>query len=134
LIVLDASALADRLLGTAGRGTAVAEEMRKARFLHTLDFAYVEVVSAMRRKAARGDLSNRRARQALSDLAAAPIMRHPAAPLAERIWDLRASHSAYDAAYVALAEALSMPLLTTDHRLARSTGHGARIVEAGAGA
>jgi predicted nucleic acid-binding protein len=132
LIVLDASALVDRLLGTAGRGTAVTEEMRRARFLHTLDLAYVEIVSAMRRKAVRGELSNRRARQALADLAAAPIMRHPAAHLAERIWDLRASHSAYDAAYVALAEALAMPLLTTDHRLARSTGHRARIVEAGA--
>jgi predicted nucleic acid-binding protein len=131
LIVLDASALIDRLLGTAGRAAAVAEEMRKARLLHTLDLAHVEVVSALRRKAARGELTNRRARQALGDLAAAPLIRHPAAPLAERIWDLRASHSAYDAAYVALAEALSMPLLTTDRRLARSTGHRAEIVEAG---
>jgi predicted nucleic acid-binding protein len=134
LIVLDASAFVDRLLGVGKQATAVAEEMRQARFLHTLDLAFVEVISTFRRKAARGELSSRRARQALGDLAAAPVVRHPAAPLAERIWELRASHSAYDAAYVALAEALALPLLTTDRRLARSTGHRARIVEAGAGA
>ena len=84
--------------------------------------------------AARGGLSTQRAKQALTDLAAAPVIRHPAASLTERIWELRKSHSAYDAAYVALAEALDMPLLTTDQRLARSTGHSARIVEAGANA
>ncbi|MDP9232142.1 MAG: type II toxin-antitoxin system VapC family toxin [Actinomycetota bacterium] len=134
MIVLDASAIVDRLLGTAGRSEAVAEEMRRAWSHHTLDLAYVEVVSTLRRMAARGGLSTQRAKQALTDLAAAPVTRHPAAPLTERIWELRKSHSAYDAAYVALAEALDMPLLTTDQRLARSTGHSAQIVEAGASA
>ncbi len=105
--------------------------MRRARSLHTLDLAYVEVVSTLRRLEARRELGNQRARQALSDLATAPVTRHPAAPYAERIWELRKNHSAYDAAYVALAEALSMPLLTTDQRLARATGHRARIIEAG---
>lgn len=133
MIILDASALTDWLLGTVGRGPAVEEEMRRARLLHTLDLAYVEVVSALRRKAARRELSDRRAREALGDLVATPVRRHAAAPLAERIWELRASHSAYDAAYVALAEALSMPLVTTDQRLGRSRGHKARIVEAGDG-
>ncbi|MDQ2939097.1 MAG: type II toxin-antitoxin system VapC family toxin, partial [Actinomycetota bacterium] len=86
---------------------------------------------ALRRMEARSELNERRALQALGDLAAMSVLHHRASHLLVRIWELRASHSAYDAAYVALAEALSMPLLTTDRRLARSTGHRARILEAG---
>lgn len=108
--------------------------MRKARFLHTLDFAYVEVVSTLRRKAARRELTEERAVVALDDLATAPLTRHPAAPLSARMWELRHSHSPYDAAYIALAEGLAMPLLTIDRKLARSSGHRAEIVEAGASA
>ena len=132
MVILDASALIDGLLGADERAAAVAEEMRRARFLHTLDLVHVEILSALRRKVARGELSNQRAELALSDLSTAPVTRHLAAPLSERIWELRHNHSPYDAAYVALAEVLSMPLLTTDRRLARSTGHRAQIVEAGA--
>jgi predicted nucleic acid-binding protein len=44
-----------------------------------------------------------------------------------RVWELRANLTAYDAAYVALAEALGAPLLTRDRRLARAAGHGARV-------
>jgi predicted nucleic acid-binding protein len=134
LIVLDASALTDWLLGVSPSGPAVAEEIRRAPSLHTLHLADIEVLSAIRRMEARGELNERRALEALADLAALRLRRHAASQLALRIWELRASHSAYDAAYLALAEALFMPLLTTDHRLARSTGHRAQIVEAGAGA
>jgi len=56
-----------------------------------------------------------------------PIRRYPATRLLERIWRLRGALSAYDAAYVALAEALDAPLVTTDRRLAQAEGHGARI-------
>lgn len=130
MIVLDASALTDWLLQTPGKGPAVAEEMRTARFVHTLDLAYIEVVSALRRKLAHADLDVPRAEIALTDLAATPLRRHAAAPLVRRVFDLRDSHNAYDAAYVALAEVLDAPLVTTDGRLARSHGHTARIVEA----
>lgn len=130
MIVLDASALTDWLLGTPLLGAAVAARIRSARSLHTLDMAYVEVISALRQKLRRGELSGARADVALADLAETPLRRHPAAPLSERIWTLRSSHSAYDAAYVALAEVLSAPLLTTDRRLARSQGHRALILEA----
>lgn len=130
MIVLDAAALVDWLLQTPRLGPAVAERMRAGRFVQTLDLAYVEIVSALRRKTSRGDLDEERAELALGDLAATPIRSHPAAPLAERIWHLRRTLSAYDAAYVALAEALDAPLVTTDARLARSAGHRARIVQA----
>ncbi len=130
MIVVDASALVDWLLQAPRRGSGVAERMRAGQSVQTLDLAYVEVVSALRRKVTRGDLGVRRARLALDDLADTPLHSYPAAPLAGRIWKLRATLSAYDAAYVALAEALDTPLVTTDTRLARSSGHRARIVEA----
>jgi predicted nucleic acid-binding protein len=60
-----------------------------------------------------------------------PIVRYPATPLLERIWQLRDRLSPYDAAYVALAEALDLPLYTTDLRLARAGGHTADIVSFG---
>ena len=122
--------MVDRLLGTAERGAAVSGQIRKARALHTLDFAYLEILSALRRKTALGELSNQGARKALIDLESAPLILHPAAPGAGRIWELRHNHTPYDAAYIALAEALDMPLVTTDSRLARSTGHSAQIIEA----
>jgi predicted nucleic acid-binding protein len=104
--------------------------MRAARFLHTLDLAHVEVIAVVRRKLSRGEVDAVRAGEAFTDFQATPIRRHAAAPLTARIWSLRSTHSAYDAAYVALAEVLGAPLVTTDTRLARSHGHDAVIVEA----
>jgi predicted nucleic acid-binding protein len=130
VIVLDAAALVDWLLQSPERGRAVAERMLRARSLNTLELAFVEVVSALRRKLARAELGGERAELALADLAATPIRRHAAAPLSPRIWALRETHTAYDAAYVALAELLRAPLVTTDARLARSRGHRAEIVVA----
>ena len=123
--------IVELLVGVDRRAAAIAAEMRRARFLHTLDLAYVEVVSTLRRRVARRQLRNERAMQALRGLAKAPIRRHSAAAHLERIWELRHTHSDYDAAYLALAEALSIPLLTTNRRLARSNGHTARIVAVG---
>jgi predicted nucleic acid-binding protein len=128
VIVIDASALVDWLLRTPARGDAVAGELHADSHPQTLDLAHVEVVSAFRRKAARGELDDDRAELALADLAATPIRTHAAAPLASRIWALRGALTAYDAAYVALAEAFDVPLLTTDARLARSSGHLAKVV------
>jgi len=76
---------------------------------------------------AGGRLSSRRALAALEDLLELPLERHEAAALLPRIWQLRQTLTPYDASYVALAEALDSPLLTTDARLARAHGHGARV-------
>jgi predicted nucleic acid-binding protein len=130
VICLDASALVDWLLQTPGRGGAVAERMRAAGAVNTLDLAAVEVVSALRRKLRRNELTPMRAETALWDLAHTPLRWHPAAPLTRRVWELRETHTAFDAAYVALAEVLGMPLLTTDSRLARAHGHGASVIDA----
>ena len=62
--------------------------------------------------------------EALSDVR---VTRYPHGPLVSRIWELRGNLTAYDAAYVALAEALDAPLITTDGRLARASGHRARV-------
>jgi len=132
MIVIDASALVDWLLGTPGRGAAVAGRMGRARFVHTLDFVHLEVLSAFRKAVARRDLSDERAQLALTRLAATPLGSHRAARLTARAWELRETLTPYDAAYVALAEGLRAPLVTTDLRLARSRGHKAEIVYAAA--
>lgn len=90
---------------------------------------YAEVVSALRQNALRGELTPERADLALTALGQLRLRRHSVRPLVPRIWELRSSHGAYDSAYLALAEGLAAPLLTTDGRLARSGGHRAQIVD-----
>ena len=95
--------------------------------LHVPHLFDVEVLNVLRRHALRGALSEARARLALRRLSGAALDRYPHGPLVARIWDLRDNLTAYDAAYVALAEALDAPLVTTDDRLARASGHRARV-------
>lgn len=127
MIVVDASAIAEVLL----RGTAAAAVERRLHDMHeTLHAPYlidVEVAHVVRRYAARRDIGSELGQAALEDLADFPVRRHRHVPLLPRIWALRHNLSAYDAAYVALAEALDAPLVTRDARLAASSGHRARI-------
>lgn len=81
-----------------------------------------------------GELSERCGREALEDLAAFRIERYPHHPIFQRIWALRANATAYDACYLALAEALDTPLVTRDRRLAGVPGHGARVEVVGVSA
>ncbi len=90
----------------------------------TLD---IEVAGALRRGVRRGALEAARGTEALEDLSELAVVRYPHGPLLARIWALRDRLSAYDAAYVALAERLGAPLLTRDAPLARAGGHRARI-------
>ena len=126
MAIVDASVAVEYLLGTP-LGDRLAETLSAARRVgapHVLD---VEVLSVLRRLTAARVLEADRALQALDDLGELPIERYPATALVPRMWELRSTHTAYDAAYVALAEALEVPLLTADARLARSHGHRAEI-------
>jgi predicted nucleic acid-binding protein len=87
----------------------------------------IEITQVLRRLVRQKELALSRAAQALQDLADLLIERHDHQPLVQRIWQLRDSLSAYDGAYVALAEALAAPLLTCDAKLAGARGHRATI-------
>lgn len=82
----------------------------------------LEVMAAWRRLVQRGLLPARRAAEAVRDLSLFPVQRAPHRPFLARCWELRDTVTVYDAAYVALAEALGVPLITTDGRLSRATG------------
>ena len=82
----------------------------------------LEVASVLRRQDRAGLLDTRRANLALTDLTALPMHRASHVPLLARCWELRHNLTTYDAAYVALAEALDATLLTGDRRLAGATG------------
>ena len=127
MIVIDASATVEFLVRRGDRGDWVAEQLAEANLAHAPHLLDTEVVSALRGYVAGGKIPVRAAEAALGSLASMPILRYPAYPVLERIWALRHSLTAFDATYVALAEALGVPLVTTDARLARSTGHRALV-------
>jgi predicted nucleic acid-binding protein len=127
LIVLDASAVLELLLATKA-GRRVAERIRSPRLsLHVPHLLDLEVLQALRRYVAIGSLSLERAGMALESLVDLGLVRHEHDVLLPRIWALREKLTAYDAAYVALAEVLEAPLLTLDKRLASAPRHRARI-------
>jgi predicted nucleic acid-binding protein len=127
VIVLDASALVELLLGTP-TGRAIATRIADpALGLHVPHLADVEVAQALRRYAKDGELDAAAAAVALADLRSLDLQRHAHEPLLDRIWELRQNLSAYDAVYLALAEVLDTVLLTCDGRLARAPGAARRV-------
>lgn len=127
MIVLDASAVLELLLNTP-TGRRVAARIRPARIsLHAPHLLDLEVAQALRRYVAAGKLPEARGRLALDDLSQLDVLRWEHEPLIPRIWALRHNFTAYDAAYVALAEVLEAPLLTCDGRLAAAPGSTARV-------
>jgi predicted nucleic acid-binding protein len=122
VIVLDASILIEVLLQT-NDGRDIAERLLEPReSLHAPHLIDVEVAQVLRRFVLRGEVYPERARQALDVLEVFPLTRYAHEPLLGRIWDLRANLTAYDAAYVALAEGLRARLLTRDRRLVGAPG------------
>ncbi len=120
--MLDASALIELLAGTAA-GRRVAERIADPdQALHVPHLADVEVAQVLRRCVQFGELTTAEGAAAIETLHALDLVRHSHEPLLDRIWQLRANLSAYDASYVALAEALDAPLLTCDRRLSRAPG------------
>jgi predicted nucleic acid-binding protein len=127
MIVVDASALVGALLDSPRARPVLDRVARGDTTLHAPHVIDLEVVSALRRYARSGELARTAAERSLSDFLALRIERHPHAPLAPRIWELRQNLTAYDAAYVAVAEVLGCPLVTLDSRLARSSPHRIRV-------
>jgi predicted nucleic acid-binding protein len=127
LIVLDASAAVEVLLQTAAGAPMTGRLLNPAESLHAPHLLDVEVAQILRRFVRRGELAPDRARQALDDLVSLPLERYPHEILMSRVWMLRENLTAYDAAYVALAEVLEATLLTRDGRIARAPGHAARV-------
>jgi predicted nucleic acid-binding protein len=127
MIVADASAVLELLLNTK-TGSRVARRFRdRGETLHAPHLLDVEVLQVLRRYARTRMLDEVRAEEALLDLMQLPIERYRHTALAERVWQLRQALTAYDAVYVALAEALDAPLVTCDSKLSRTTGHDAMI-------
>lgn len=126
MIVVDSAAVVDAL--TAIEGSDDLRSEMSGEDLHAPTLLDFEVVSALRGLTLRGHITPTRARDALTDFDELSIQRWPsAAPLRLRAFSLRNSLSAYDAAYVVLAEALECPVLTRDRRFTRSGGHNVEI-------
>ena len=126
--MLDASAAFDYLLAGEPDGEWVRRLVEGEAELAAPHVIDLEFTSALRRRVDRGEVSVARANAAFTDFADLALSRYTATELLPRIWVLRSALTPYDAAYVALSEALEVKLVTTDSRLARSHGHGAEIV------
>lgn len=121
MLVIDASVLAVALIDAGPDGDALRQRLR-GETLAAPSLIDLDVVSVWRGLARGGHLDGRRAGLALDDLSAIPIQRVDHTLLIHRCWQLRDNLTVYDAAYVALAEALGLTLLTGDQRLARASG------------
>ena len=114
MIVLDASVLAN-VVGDDGEvGGEARARLAQAGAASVPDLADVETVAVLRKRWLVGDLTDQRFRAAVDDLVALPLVRFPVGPLMVRAFELRANVTAYDACYVALAEALGCPFVTAE--------------------
>lgn len=127
MIVLDASAAVDWLLQTAAGQHIERRIYSQNESLHSPHLLDLEVTQVLRRLVRERTVSARRADQAIRDLLDLRIARYPHSLLLPRIWQYRHNLSAYDAAYVVLAEELNAALVTRDQRLASASGHAAVI-------
>jgi predicted nucleic acid-binding protein len=127
VIVVDASVVIEVSLNTPA-GVRLAERVfAPDETLHTPHLLDIEVAQVLRRYTRTGELDADRGLQALQDLGDFPLTRYPHDLFLLRIWELRHNVTAYDTAYIALAEALGAPLLTRDAALASAPGNHAQI-------
>lgn len=121
MIVVDANVLSVAL-GDDGSDGAASRAALAGENLVAPELIDLEVLSVLRRQVKAGHMGAARAELALTDLAELPMRRAPHRPLLQRAWELRQTVTAYDAAYIALAEALGVALVTADVRLSRAPG------------
>lgn len=124
--VVDASAILELLLNTAA-GERVSRRLARERHLYAPYLIDIEVASALRRFRLNGQIVESEGLSLLADLGDFRIVRYSHIHLLPRIWELCQNLTAYDAAYVALAEALDAPLITCDRKLAGAPGHRVRV-------
>jgi predicted nucleic acid-binding protein len=127
MIVLDASAAVDWLLQSSAGQNIEKRIYSRNESLHAPHLLDLEVTQVLRRVARQGVVPVHRADEAVRDLLDLRITRYPHLVLLPRIWQLRHNFSAYDAAYIVLAEKLGAALVTRDARLASASGHAALV-------
>jgi predicted nucleic acid-binding protein len=133
VIVVDSSAVLV-VLAAGSRSRALAARLADAGDLCAPELLDVEVLDVLHALTAAGRMAMRRATDVRNDLDALAVRRYPHEPLVNRAWELRSALTPSEGVYVALAEALGVPLVTCDHHLAATTGHQVqieRVVEAG---
>ena len=127
MIVLDASAAIDWLLHTPAGIKIDRRIYSRSESVHVPHVLDLEVAQVLRRFVREGSLSSGRADAALRDLMDSRFIRYPHWHLLPRIWQLRHNLTAYDGAYIVLAELLDAPLITRDRRVSSAAGHHAQI-------
>lgn len=127
MIIADSSAALEVLLNPPAATEIARHLFAEGESIHAPHLIDIEVLQVLRRYA-RSDISSDRAEKALKIYERIALKRYPHNVLAARIWELRHLWTAYDAAYIALAEALDAPLITRDRALASRTGHRARVL------
>jgi predicted nucleic acid-binding protein len=127
VIVVDASAMLEFLLQTALGARVEARLLRDQDELHAPHLIDVEVLQALRRLVRMGEVSASRAEEVVADLSDLDLHRHAHLDLLTRAWKLRDNVSAYDAVYIALAEAMEAAIVTCDGPLAKAPGNRVRI-------
>lgn len=126
MLVVDASVLAPAIVDAGADGTTIRGRLR-GETIAGPDLLRIEVLAVIRKRRIDGSLTADQADVAVDDLLDLPLSMFPAAPLLRRAWELRDNLTAYDACYIALAEALDCPLLTADARLANAPGNSCAV-------
>lgn len=126
MIVVDSSAVLEALAGS-DPAPGLIERLAEDGDLQAPHLIDTEILHALRRMCRRKEISFERAADTLGDLADLALTRYPHEPLSDRVWELRDNLTAYDATFVALAEALDVSLITCDAPLAAAPGHSAHI-------
>lgn len=119
--VVDSSAVVAALLDNGVDGEWARRQLGRP-WLAAPTHMFVEVSNVLRREVLAGSLGRDVAALAHRDLVDLPVTVFPFEPMASRVWELHPTVTAYDAGFVALAEALDVPLVTLDSRLARASG------------
>ena len=126
MIVVDTSAVLEAIVAP-NPAPGLIERLAEDGDLHAPHLIDIEVLQALRRLTLLGELHDERASDARADFRELAMVRYPHLGLSDRIWELRHNLTAYDAAYVALAEALGVALVTCDRRLSEAPGHAAQV-------